>query len=130
MEQLQEKIASQSQKLDEQNKELAEEKLKQQSSILDNPKLQADLKSFIQSSNENISFKKIEEYINKTFFLYNADKTGMTDFASESIGGAVIFTRCSEPYAVNTRYFTMFDIQISKVNISPRVVIQVTTNNL
>ena len=126
MEQLQEKIASQSHKLEEQDKELAKEKLKYQtsSSILDNPKLQDDLKSFIQNSNENISFQKIEEYINKTFYLYNADKTGMTDFASESIGGAILYTRCSESYAVNPRYYTMFDIPISKVTISSRVVIQ------
>jgi hypothetical protein len=76
-------------------------------------------------SDENISFRKIEEYINRTFYRYNADKTGMTDFASESIGGAILFTRCTEPYTDNSRWFTVFDVPITRVQISPRVVIQV-----
>jgi hypothetical protein len=30
--------------------------------------------------------KKIEDIIKKTLYVYNADKTGMTDFAAESLG--------------------------------------------
>jgi hypothetical protein len=77
-------------------------------------------------SDENISFRKIEEYINRTFYRYNADKTGMTDFASESIGGAILFTRCTEAYTDNSRWFTVFDVPITRVQVSPRVVIQVS----
>jgi hypothetical protein len=76
-------------------------------------------------SDENISFQKIEEYINRTFYRYNADKTGMTDFASESIGGAILYTRCTEAYTDNSRWFTVFDVPITRVQVSPRVVIQV-----
>lgn len=76
-------------------------------------------------SDEHVSFQKIEEYINRSFYLYNADKTGMTDFASESIGGSVLFYRCTEPYTENSRWFTVFDLPITRITVSPRVVIQV-----
>ncbi len=81
-------------------------------------------------SNENISFKKIEEYINRTFYLYNADKTGMTDFASESIGGSILFSKCTEQYTDNARWFTLFDVPISRIVVSPRVVIQVKNHEI
>lgn len=75
-------------------------------------------------SGEYISFKKIEEYINRTFYVYNADKTGMTDFASESVGASILFTRCTEDYNDNSRWFTVFDVRITRITVSPRVVIQ------
>lgn len=34
-------------------------------------------------SDDHVSFKMLEEYVHRTFQLYNADKTGKTDFASE-----------------------------------------------
>jgi hypothetical protein len=74
---------------------------------------------------EYISFEKIEEFINKSFYLYNADKTGMTDFASELVGGSILFTRCTEAYDGNTRWLSFFDIPITRIHVSPRVVIQV-----
>lgn len=77
------------------------------------------------NANELISFQKIEEYINRSFFLYNADRTGMTDFASESLGASILFTRCTENYLHNSRWFTFFNVPISRITVSPRVVIQV-----
>ena len=79
-----------------------------------------------QMSSEEVLFQKIKEYINKTFYLYNADKTGMTDFASESLGGSILFTRCTEAYHDNSRWFTIFDVPITRLTVSPRVVIQVS----
>jgi len=58
--------------------------------------------------------------------LYNADKTGMPDFASEYLGGKILFTRCTEDYNDHTRYFTIFNFPISRLVVSPRVVIQGT----
>ena len=77
------------------------------------------------SNYEYISFEKIEEFINKSFYFYNADKTGMTDFASEFVGGNILFTRCTEAYDGNTRWLSFFDIPITRIHVSPRVVIQV-----
>ncbi len=126
MAQLQEKLATQSHKLEEQEK-IKQEKV---SDLKLDPKLEEDIKSLIMSSSEHISFQKIEEYINKTFYLYNADKTGMTDFASEAIGGSILFTRCTEAFTDNSRWFTIFDVPISRLTISPRVVIQVKNKTI
>lgn len=129
MEQLQEKLNTQNEKLDEQNQQLNNQhELQKRTSemMMKNPEVQEELKTLIQSSHEHISFEKIEEYINKTFYMYNADKTGMTDFASEAVGGSVLFTRCTESYTENSRWFTVFDFPISRLTVSPRVVIQGT----
>ena len=75
---------------------------------------------------EHVSFKTLEEYVKKTFQLYDADKTGMTDFASESLGGSVLFTRCTETYDDNSRWFTVLNLPITRITVSPRVVIQVS----
>lgn len=116
--QLQEQLLRQKQALEEQQ-QMHKQQLSKESSV-DNP-----LKMSL-ASNEYISFEKIEEYINKTFYVYNADKTGMTDFASESVGGSILFTRCTESYQDNSRWFTIFDVPITRLTVSPRVVIQVT----
>lgn len=76
-------------------------------------------------SDDHVSFKMLEEYVHRTFQLYNADKTGKTDFASESIGGSILFTRCTETYLDNARWFTVLDFPITRITVSPRVVIQV-----
>jgi hypothetical protein len=75
-----------------------------------------------------ISIEKMEEFINKSFILYNADKTGMTDFASEFLGGSIFFTRCTEAYdGDDKRWFSFFGIPLTRIHVSPRVVIQVRT---
>lgn len=129
MEKLQEKLNIQNHKLEEQNQQLNnQQELQKKTSemMMQNPELREELKTLIQSSHEQISFQKIEEYVNKTFYLYNADKTGMTDFASEAVGGSILFTRCTEVYTENSRWFTVFDVPISRLTVSPRVVIQGT----
>jgi hypothetical protein len=73
---------------------------------------------------ENEFLKKIEAYINRTFYIYNADKTASADFASELVGGQILFTECTQNYDGNAKWFTMFGLPIKKVIISPRVVIQ------
>lgn len=76
-------------------------------------------------SDDHVSFRTLEEYVHRTFQIYNADRTGKTDFASESIGGSILFTRCTETYMDNARWFTVFDVPITRITVSPRVVIQV-----
>jgi len=120
--QLQEKLMQQTRQMEEHTKQYTQQQHQQQTKP--EAPMQSDLKTFVQTSNENISFEKIEEYINKTFYLYNADKTGMTDFASESVGGSILFTKCTETYLDNSRWFTIFNVPITRVQVSPRVAIQ------
>ena len=122
--QLQEKLIQQTRQMEEHTKHYTQQQ-EQQQQTQPETSTQSDLKTFVQTSNENISFEKIEEYINKTFYLYNADKTGMTDFASESVGGSILFTKCTETYLDNSRWFTIFNVPITRVQVSPRVAIQV-----
>ena len=111
-------------KLQEQNERTAELNSKQQKqSIQEEREMQSKIKETF--SDEHVSFKTLEEYVHKTFQSYHADRTGKTDFASESIGGSILFTRCTETYVDNSRWFTVFDLPIIRINVSPRVVIQV-----
>ena len=65
---------------------------------------------------------KIED-MKKLIFNYNADKTGMADFASESMGASILFTKCTKP--TKARWYTLYGIPIAWYYIQPRVVIQV-----
>jgi len=76
---------------------------------------------------EHVSFEDVKRYIKKLFKVYNADKTGMVDFASELAGGRILFTKCAETYYENKRWFSLYNIPIYPIIVSPRVVIQVKT---
>ncbi len=117
IDQLLEQLINQQQYIDEQQ----QERLKSENQ-LDNQPVQNSLK--VSYENENVTFEKIEELINRTFYKYNADKTGMTDFASESVGGSILYTKCIETYPDNSRLLTVFDVPISRLSVSPRVIIQ------
>ncbi len=117
IDQLLEQLINQQQYIDEQQ----QERLKSENQ-LDNQPVQNSLK--VSYENENVTFEKIEELINRTFYKYNADKTGMTDFASESVGGSILYTKCTETYQDNSRWLTVFDVPISRLSVSPRVIIQ------
>lgn len=77
-----------------------------------------------KESSDRDMYHKLEEFIERSFFLYNADRTGMTDFASEPLGASVLFTRCTENYLHNSRWFTFFNVPLSRITVSPRVIIQ------
>ena len=70
-------------------------------------------------------YNKIEEVVNKLFFKYNADKTGMADFASESMAASILFNKFTEPYNGKARWYSFFLIPIMRFYNQPRVVIQV-----
>ena len=114
--------------LEEQQKIILEQQKQQQITGMQQQQQQQVVPSPSTANYEYISFEKIEEFINKSFYLYNADKTGMTDFASELVGASILFTRCAEAYEGNTRWLSFFDFPITRVHVSPRVVIQVVVN--
>jgi SUN domain-containing protein 1/2 len=68
--------------------------------------------------------QNLQNMIRRTFYLYNADKTGRPDFASESIGASIMFTRCTETYTKNAQWLSVLNIQLFKVYNEPRVIIQ------
>ncbi|KAI1694146.1 nuclear migration and anchoring protein unc-84 [Ditylenchus destructor] len=62
----------------------------------------------------------IKEYIQK----YDADKTGLPDYALESSGGSVASIRCTVPYNERSRTQMIFGIPLWYSSYSPRSVIQ------
>lgn len=55
---------------------------------------------------------------------YDADKTGLFDFASETAGASVVSIRCSETYTSQARRLSVLGIPIWTFNWGPRVAIQ------
>lgn len=85
-----------------------------------------DLSDTKENQEESVSLTRIEEFVNKAFKMYDADKTGKADFASESLGASVLFSQCTETYDDQSRYLSFLSIPITRVVTSPRVVIQVS----
>ncbi|XP_054762703.2 uncharacterized protein LOC129269255 [Lytechinus pictus] len=67
---------------------------------------------------------RVKSIVINALDMYNADKTGMVDYALESAGGSIISIRCSETYAFKTALFSLFGIPLWYLSNSPRTVIQ------
>ncbi|XP_022183538.1 uncharacterized protein LOC111043061 [Myzus persicae] len=73
----------------------------------------------------------IEQYVNitmkSTLSIYDADKTGMVDYALESAGATVLGTRCTQTKP-STAALTMFGIPLWFISNGPRMAIQPGVN--
>ncbi len=56
--------------------------------------------------------------------VYDADKTGMFDFALESAGGTIASTRCTETHDVSNAVYSLFGIPFWWERNSPRTILQ------
>lgn len=72
------------------------------------------------SLDESTMRRFIEERIAK----YDADKTGLPDYALESSGGTIVNTRCSETYLPTASEYRIMGFPIWRTSNSPRTVIQ------
>ncbi|CAG9093581.1 unnamed protein product [Plutella xylostella] len=52
--------------------------------------------------------------------VYDADKTGVVDYALESAGGQVISTKCTELYQIKTKQYSVLGLPVWWVYTSPR----------
>ncbi|KAL0841018.1 hypothetical protein ABMA28_014788 [Loxostege sticticalis] len=52
--------------------------------------------------------------------VYDADKTGLVDYALESAGGQVISTKCTELYQIKTKQYSVLGLPVWWVYTSPR----------
>lgn len=73
-----------------------------------------------------LSEEDIIKIVKDILAIYDADKTGLVDFALESAGGEVISTRCTENYRVKSAEISIFGIPIWYPNNTPRTVISPT----
>lgn len=81
--------------------------------------------SSARSSGSDASLDEVRRLIALALARYDADKTGMVDYALESAGGQIVSTRCSKTYAPRTRKESVWGIPLWYSNYSPRTVIQV-----
>ncbi|XP_071443509.1 klaroid protein-like [Hetaerina americana] len=94
-------------------------------------KKQDSLQPSLQISNEcnnheNFNQFKLDlmKYVDDQFTKYDADKTGLPDYALETSGGSIVSTRCTETYQAKTAVFSLFGIPLWSPSINPRKIIQ------
>jgi len=56
-----------------------------------------------------INGSQVEEIVRNALVRYDADKTGIFDFALETSGGSVVSTRCTQTYVERSGTYTMFN---------------------
>ncbi|XP_035209567.1 SUN domain-containing protein 1-like [Stegodyphus dumicola] len=77
---------------------------------------------------EMFSMDVIKKLVKEAIMLYDADKTGLVDYALESGGGSVLGTRCSETYVEKNGKFSIFGLPLWTSYNSPRTAIQPDVN--
>ena len=77
------------------------------------------------TSKSGLDVKKI---VREALTKYDADKTGLFDFALETAGGSVLSTKCTEPYQVTTGVMSVWGIPFWWETNSPRTILQPGTS--
>lgn len=80
----------------------------------------------IHEKEVGLDMSEVEKLIEARISKYDADKTGIPDYALESSGGSVVGIGCTEVYEETSRLQSIFGIPLYFSNYSPRTVIQVT----
>ncbi|XP_076312065.1 uncharacterized protein LOC143225840 isoform X3 [Tachypleus tridentatus] len=94
---------------------------------LQNEKTSSTSAMFSVSANDSsmcASQEDVKKIVRDAIYLYDADKTGLVDYALESQGGIIVSTRCSETYQMGIGQYRIFGIPIWHSYNSPRIVIQ------
>lgn len=70
-----------------------------------------------------VSDERIRQIVQTSLALYDADKTGLVDYAMEPSGGQIISTRCTETYNAGTAVVSVFGVPLWYPVNTPRTVI-------
>ncbi|CAG9773898.1 unnamed protein product [Ceutorhynchus assimilis] len=73
--------------------------------------------------NQNVDIQKL---IKQALIIYDADRTGLVDYAMENMGGQIVTTRCTELYHHGTAVVSVLGIPLWHRSNSPRTVITPT----
>ncbi|KAL4709917.1 hypothetical protein ACJJTC_003880 [Scirpophaga incertulas] len=76
----------------------------------------------VEVRREGASFdaEAVRKIVASMLQVYDADKTGLVDYALESAGGQVISTRCTELYQIKTKQYSVLGLPVWWVYTSPR----------
>ncbi|XP_052124291.1 SUN domain-containing protein 2 isoform X1 [Frankliniella occidentalis] len=80
--------------------------------------------SSVTDSTLSVDESIVRKIVDAAIAVYDADKTGMADYALESQGGQVVSTRCTETYQVKSPTLSVFGVPLWYPSNSPRTVIQ------
>ncbi|KAG8221900.1 hypothetical protein J437_LFUL006718 [Ladona fulva] len=75
-----------------------------------------------------VSELAVKKVVTDALMLYDADKTGMADYALESSGGSIVSTRCTETYHAKTASLSWFNFHLWYTFNNPRTIIQPSTH--
>jgi len=67
--------------------------------------------------------EQVRGIVKSVLAIYDADKTGLVDFALESAGGQILSTRCTESYQTKSAQISVFGIPLWYPSNTPRVAI-------
>ncbi|XP_017838569.1 SUN domain-containing protein 1 isoform X1 [Drosophila busckii] len=67
--------------------------------------------------------QEVRNIVKAVLAIYDADKTGLVDFALESAGGQILSTRCTESYQTKSAQISVFGIPLWYPTNTPRVAI-------
>ena len=70
----------------------------------------------------------VKKIVREALTKYDADKTGLFDFALETAGGSILSTKCTEPYQVTTGVLSVWGIPFWWDTNSPRTILQPGTS--
>lgn len=72
---------------------------------------------------ESLSDEHIKNIVKDVLAVYDADKTGLVDFAMEPMGGQIITTKCTESYQAKTAVVSILGVPLWYPTNTPRTVI-------
>ncbi|CAD7013108.1 unnamed protein product [Ceratitis capitata] len=73
--------------------------------------------------NSALSENEVQKIVKSVLAIYDADKTGLVDFALESAGGQILSTRCTENYQTKSAQISIFGIPLWYPTNTPRIAI-------
>ncbi|XP_039952978.1 uncharacterized protein LOC120769974 isoform X1 [Bactrocera tryoni] len=73
--------------------------------------------------NTALSEEEVHKIVKSVLNVYDADKTGLVDFALESAGGQILSTRCTENYQTKSAQISIFGIPLWYPTNTPRIAI-------
>ncbi|XP_023943723.2 klaroid protein [Bicyclus anynana] len=68
----------------------------------------------------DVDYEVIKKMVAGMLEVYDADKTGLVDYALESAGGQVVSTKCTELYQIKTKQYSILGLPVWWVYTSPR----------
>lgn len=86
-------------------------------------KILLQLKENVVVNTDSLTDEHIRNIVKDVLAVYDADKTGLVDYAMETMGGQVMTTRCTESYQARTAVVSILGIPLWYPTNTPRTVI-------